>query len=181
MHSAAGATAYPDSDSSIQDGFTYPVYPQEGAKHQKAQFEQNPDQQISEKKSYREIMRGVCSYMGWHQVPDLDRQASFQDDNPFAGSRKPAAGRISVKLPSDDWLCQKLEKLNLSLTEWNSIHSTDTSGLYKDQFFKIPKSQKWYNVQSERKDFSKSKVHYWHNEPANINNAFPRIARFSLT
>ena len=57
------------------------------------------DQQISEEQSYREIIRGVSSYIDWHQVPVLGNWASSQDDNLFAGPRKPIAGKITVKLP----------------------------------------------------------------------------------
>ena len=79
-------------------------------------------------------------------MPEFDSQASSQDDNPFASPRKPAAGRISGKL---------------NFTKGFPTHSTDTSELCKDQFMKVPQSQKCYDVYSEKKDFSNSKVHYW--------------------
>ena len=66
--------------------------------------------------------------MGWHQVPEFKSAASSKDKNFFASPRSQASGRISVKLPSDDWLC------------WN--------GLSKDQFVKVPHTQKWYDVYS---------------------------------
>ena len=44
------------------------------------------DQEFSEEANYRETMRGVCSFMGWHQIPDFDRLSSSLD-NPFASSR----------------------------------------------------------------------------------------------
>ena len=30
------------------------------------------DQEFSEEANYREMMRGECSFMGWHQIPDFD-------------------------------------------------------------------------------------------------------------
>ena len=57
--------------------------------------------------------------MGWHQVPEFESSASSQDDNPFAGLRTQGSGKVPVKLPSDEWLCRKMEKLNITeaLTE----------------------------------------------------------------
>ena len=44
------------------------------------------DQDLSEEASYRETIRGVRSFIGWHQIPDFDSVSSSLDDNPFAGS-----------------------------------------------------------------------------------------------
>ena len=44
------------------------------------------DQDLSEEANYRETIRGVRSFMGWHQMPDFDSASSSLDDNPFAGS-----------------------------------------------------------------------------------------------
>ena len=77
--------------------------------------EQDSHQQISKDQNYRETVTGVTSYMGFHQ--ELESSASFQDDNPFAGSRSQPTGKISVKLLSHDWLCWKLEK-QLNIERW---------------------------------------------------------------
>ena len=45
---------------------------------------QSGDQELSEEVSYRETIRGVRSFMGWHKVPEFDRVSS-SDDNPLAG------------------------------------------------------------------------------------------------
>ena len=50
----------------------------------------------------------------------------------------------------------------------------------RDQFVKPPKTLKWYNMHCEKKDFSRSKVYTWTNEPARLNSTFPRIANRSL-
>ena len=54
--------------------------------------------------------------MGWHKVPEFE-SVSSSDDNPFAGSHVQPTGKVSVKLPVDDWLCKKMDKLNLTITE----------------------------------------------------------------
>ena len=60
------------------------------------------DQEVSEEANYREIMRGVHSFMGLHQIPDFDGSSSLLEDNPFAGSLAQPTGKASIKLPTDD-------------------------------------------------------------------------------
>ena len=102
--------------------------------------EDSTDQDLSEDANYRETIRGVRSFMGWHQIPDYDSTSSSLDDNPFAGSRAKPTGKVSVKLPVDEWLCRKFEKLNVTVTEGYPSRNTETSGLLRDQFVKTPKS-----------------------------------------
>ena len=59
------------------------------------------DQDLSEDANCRETIRGVRSFMGWHQIPDYDHSSSL-DDNLFAGSRTKPAGKVSVRLPVDE-------------------------------------------------------------------------------
>ena len=73
-----------------------------------------------------------------------------------------------------------MEKLNLTLTEGYPTHS-GISGLSKDQFFKVHRTPKWYDVYLQKKDFSQSEVSYWPNELAKLNSSFPRIARQSVS
>ena len=49
--------------------------------------EDSTDQDLCEDANYRETIRGVRSFMGWHQIPDFDNASASLDDNPFAGSR----------------------------------------------------------------------------------------------
>ena len=58
--------------------------------------------------------------------------------------------------------------------------TSETAGLARDQFVKSPKRLKWYGIHCEKKDFSRSKVHTWTNEPARMNSTFPRITNRSL-
>ena len=55
------------------------------------------DQDLSEDANYRETIRGVRGFMGWHQIPDYDNSAASMDDNPFAGSRVKTTGKVSGK------------------------------------------------------------------------------------
>ena len=59
----------------------------------------------------------IRSFMGWTHIPDMDTAASTADDNPFAGPKAQPTGKISVSMPTDEWLCSKMGKLNLTLTE----------------------------------------------------------------
>ena len=73
----------------------------------------NQDQQ-----TYRETMRGIRSFMGWSHIPDIDSVTNTCEDNPFAGHKTPVLGKVSaVQMPTEDWLCKKLEKLNTTLVE----------------------------------------------------------------
>ena len=66
----------------------------------------------TEEANYRETMRGVRSFMNWHKVPEFETVSSAADDNPFAGTRVQPTGKVSVKLPVDDWLCRKMSSHN---------------------------------------------------------------------
>ena len=68
----------------------------------------DPDSEPTEEANYRETMRGVRSFMNWHKVPEFETVSSTADDNPFAGARVRPTGKVSVKLPVDDWLCRKM-------------------------------------------------------------------------
>ena len=102
--------------------------------------EDSTDQELSEEANYRETIIGVRSFMGWHQLPDFDSASSSLYDNPFAGSRVEPTSKVS-KLPVDEWLCRKFERLNLTVAE--GYPSRNTGGMLHDQFVKPPRSSKW--------------------------------------
>ena len=62
-------------------------------------------------------MCGVRSYMGWTHIPNIDANTSSADDNPLAAPKQQPVGKVSVNLPTDDWVCRKMEGLNLTLTQ----------------------------------------------------------------
>ena len=118
--------------------------------------------------------------MSWIDIPEFDSASSSQDDNPFTGNRSSQTGKVTVKVPVNEWLCKKFEKLNITLQEGYPTHNSETAGLSKDQFIKPPKTLKWYGMHSDKNDFSRSKVYTWTSEPARLNSSFPRIAGRSL-
>ena len=67
------------------------------------------DQELSAEQSYRETLHGVRSFIAWNEIPEFDSASSSQDDNPFTGTRSSQTGKVSVKVPVDDWLCRKFE------------------------------------------------------------------------
>ena len=92
--------------------------------------------------------------MECHHIPDFHSGSSSTDDNPFASPRNQLLGKISISLPTDDWLCRKLEALNITLTEGYSSRIYEISGLQKDQFVKPPRSQnKWWGWSKGQKFF----------------------------
>ena len=138
------------------------------------------DQELSAEQTYRETLRGVRLFMGWDQVPEFDSSSSAQDDNPFAGARSQLPGKVSVKVPVDDWLCWKFEKIIITVQEGYPSQASETAGLVRDQFVKPPRTLKWYDMFTEKKDFYRSKVFSWTNQPARLNSSFPRITNRSL-
>ena len=139
----------------------------------------DPDSEPTEEANYRETMRGVRSFMNWHKVPEFETVSSTADDNPFAGARVRPTGKVSVKLPLDDWLCRKMSSLNLTLTEGYPTRKTDNTGLLRDQFIKTPRSSRWYGMHAE-KDSESTTVHTWSPDPAKLNHSFSSVARRNL-
>ena len=83
--------------------------------------------------------------MGWNHIPDTDSGATTSEDNPFAGSKLHTPGKTSVNLPTDEWLCRKMAKLNITLAQGYPTRTSEAAGLLRDQFVRPPKSQqKWY-------------------------------------
>ena len=82
----------------------------------------------------------IRSYMGWTEIPDVDTSNTTSDDNPFSGPKVPVPSKVSVTMPTEDWLCKKLSKLNVTLTEGYPTRSSEAGGLMKDQFLRPAKS-----------------------------------------
>ena len=66
-----------------------------------------------------------------------------------------------VKLPVDEWLCRKFEKLNATVAEGYPSRNTETGGLLRDQFVKTPRSSKWYAMHTDKKDSVSTTVCDW--------------------
>ena len=139
----------------------------------------------TEDMSYRETVRSIRSFMGWHHNPAFETDYSEPDksNNPWKGKNPRKPTRISVAMPPDDWLCQKLERLNMTVAEGYPSRSQDSAGLKRDQFIKVPKSQeKWYKMHLLKSDGPHRpgrSVFNWRNTEAKVNSQFPRITRAS--
>ena len=135
------------------------------------------DQSISEEQTFRETMRGICSFMGWSHIPHINSSSNPSDDNPFAGPKAPVPSKVLVQMPTEDWLCRKLSKLNITLVEGYPSHSSDAGGQLKDQFLRPAKSQsKWYGLFSDQK-VDPSVVSSWSMDACKLNSSYSRIAR----
>ena len=138
-----------------------------------------PDQMPTEEQTYRETMRGIRSYMGWSDIPDIDSNNTASDDNPFSGPKTATPGKVSVQMPTEDWLCKKVAKLNLTLVEGYPSRSSEADGLLMDQYLKTAKSQsKWYGLSSDHKA-DPAAVSNWSTESSKLNSCYSRIARQS--
>ena len=166
-------------ESSIVTGSLLEGNYRDGSPDRELTRDESADPEPSEEANYRETIRRVRSFMGWHKVPKFE-SVSSSDDNPFAGSRVQPTGKVSVKLPVDDWLCKKMDKLNLTITEGYPARNTDTAGLLKDQFIKPPRLSRWYGMYTDKKDCESNNVCTWSPELAKLNHSFSRVARRSL-
>ena len=108
--SGAGETVLEsDSDYDLQSEPGSPVHANDrsGSPDRDINRDDTGDLNLSEDATYRETIRGARSFIGWHDIPEFDRVSS-SDDNPFAGSRVQPTGKVSVKLPVDEWLWRKM-------------------------------------------------------------------------
>ena len=69
--------------------------------------------------NYRETVRAIWAFLGFTQIPDFEASTGDYDhsDNPWKGKHPRKSGKVSVELPADDWLCHKIEKLNVRAAE----------------------------------------------------------------
>ena len=120
-----------DSDSDYSDRPPVDIFVEEGelSDQDPDATVADPDQTLSEHQNYRETIRGIRSYMGWTHIPDMDTATSTSDDNPFVGPKTQPTGKVSVKMPTDEWLCRKMGKLNLTLVEGYPSRSSEAGGL----------------------------------------------------
>ena len=137
------------------------------------------DQPISEEQTYRDTMQGIRSYMGWTHIPEVDNTTATSDDNPFAGPKTVTPGKVSVRMPTEEWLCKKLGKLNLTIAEGYPSRGLEAGGLAKDVFLRPPRSQsKWYGLHTDQKP-EPSKISAWHTDAVKLNSSYSRIARYT--
>ena len=140
---------------------------------------ETPEQ--TEDMTYRETVRSVRSFMGWHHIPAFESDYSEPDksNNPWKGKQPRKPTRISVAMPPDDWLCQKLERLNLTVADGYPSRAQDFAGLKRDQFIKVPRWYKMHLMKPEGPHRPGRSVFSWNNTEAKVNSQFPRITKAS--
>ena len=168
------------TDSDLSDRPLVDLYAEEGELSDDLDLNvMEPDQIPTEEQTYRETMRGIRSYMGWSVIPDIDSNNTASDDNPFSDPKTAIPGKVSVQMPTEDWLCKKVAKLNLTLVEGYPSRSSEASGLLMDQFLRTAKSQfKWYGLSSDHKA-DPAAVSNWSTESLKIKSGYSRTARQS--
>ena len=118
-----------DTDSDLSDRPPVDIFVEEGElSDQDLDMATDPDQTLSEDQTYRETIRGIRSYMGRTHIPDMESTTSTGDDNPFAGPKSQPAGKVFVRLPTHEWLCNKMAKLNVTLVEGYPSRSSEAGG-----------------------------------------------------
>ena len=163
----------PDSEVSDQPPLT--LFVDEGDLSDDPDFGES-DQPTSEEQTYRETMSGIRSFMGWSHMPDME-SSNPSDDNPFAGPKVPFPNKVSVHMPTEEWLCKKLNRLNVTLVEGYPSRTAEARHLSMDSFLKPARSQnKWYGLYpGQEKDTSS--VTSWHTGSTKLNSSFGRISR----
>ena len=141
--------------------------------------------ELTEDMTYRETVRSIRSFMGWDHIPPFESDLSEPDksNNPWKGKAPKRPARVSVAMLPDDWLCQKLEKLNTVVAEGYLSHAQDSAGLKRDQFIKVPKTRsRWYQMHTIRTEGPHrpgKSLFSWANSEAKVNSQFPRITKAS--
>ena len=141
-----------NAGSELSDRPPLDLYAEEGEWSEDPEQSVDQDQPVSEEQNYRDTMQGIRSYMGWSHIPEVDNSTATSDDNPFAGPKTVTSGKVSVRMLTEEWLCKKLGKLNLTIAEGYPSQGSEAGGLAKDVFLRPPRSQsKWYGLHTTRK------------------------------
>ena len=127
----------------------------------------------------------------FHRMASYPYLSTFESDftepdksnNTWKGKNLKEPTRISVAMPPDGWLCQKLERLNLTVAGGYPSRAQDSAGLKKDQFVKVPKTQScWYKMhmlKPKEPNRPGHSIFSWHNAEAKVNSQIPRVTKDS--
>ena len=181
LHKSSGRDSISSMDSDVEstgnlsDDPPLEIFVEEGELSDDQELMEQ-DTPTSEEQTYRETMRGIRAFMGWSHVPEID-SSNPSDDNPFAGPKAPAPSKIAVHMPTEEWLCKKLSKLNITLVEGYPSCTAEAGSLPMDHFLRPPRSQaKWYGLYAEQQT-DQTKVTSWNTGHSKLNSSFGRIAR----
>ena len=164
-----------EADSDLSDRPPVELFVEEGELSDEQELTEH-DLPTSEEQTYRETMRGIGSFMGWSHVPDVEN-SNPSDDNPFAGPKTPAPSKVSVQMPTEEWRCKKLSRLNINLVEGYPSKTAYAGSLPMDHFLRPPRSQaKWYGLYSDQ-PADPTKVSSWYTGYCKLNSSFGRISR----
>ena len=167
------------SVSDVSDRPAVDLYTEEGELSDDPDLTTEPELIPSEEQTYRETMKGIREYMGWSNIPELDSANTTSDDNPFSGPKTVTPGKVAIQMPTKDWLCKKIGKLNLTLVEGYLSRSSEAGGLLMDQFLRTAKSQsRWYGLVTDHKA-DPAAVSGWSTDSSKLNSCFSRISRQS--
>ena len=72
-------------------------------------------------------------------------------------------------------------RLNLTVAEGYPSRNSETGGLLRDQFVEPPRSSKWYDMHTDKKESASTTVCNWSPELAKLNSTFGRVAGRSLS
>ena len=137
----------------------------------------------NEEMSYHETVCSIRAFMGWNFIPDFELEYSDPDksNNPWRGKNPRTSSKVSVAMPADDWLCQKLERINLTAAEGYPSRGQEAGDLRTDQFMRTPKPQdKWYPMHKLKTDGPQRpgrKLFNWHGSEAKLNAQSSRIVK----
>ena len=136
--------------------------------------------------NYRETVQAVRAFLGWTFIPDFEPAGGDTDnksDNPWKGKHPRRTRKVSIELPTDNWLCYKMEMLNTRPAEGYPSRSQEAAGLKIHQFIRTPKSQsKWYTQSRLKPEGSQrpgKTIFSWSGSEARLNSQFSRIAKVS--
>ena len=121
--------------------------------------------------NYREKVRSVRGFTGWNFTPDFELDTRGTD-NPWKEKNPKNPVKVSVEMPADNWLCQKMERLNCVAADGYPSRSQEAGSLKNDQFIQTPKSKsKWYHQHRSRTDGRYS----WTDNESKLNSQFSCI------
>ena len=98
---------------------------------------------------------------------------------PFSFLACKPVGKISLKMPVDDWLCKKFQAMNLRLSTGLPGSANDPGPMGRDQFFRHNTGvSRWYDMHCpESLPSDSSKVSFWSSLVAKNNSQMSRIIR----
>ena len=120
------------------------------------------------------VFCGFCVFYG--RIPSFFNIIGL-DCNVFSGAEKGKLRPCLLHMPTEEWLCKKLSRLNITLVEGYPSRTAEAGSLPLDHFLKTPRSQaKWYGLYSDQQA-DPTKVSSRYTGHCKLNSSFGRISR----